>query len=160
ISAWNGGATATIKATTAGAVYTGLATNSTAADPNPANPMLYAANGAQNRIDVFDGSFAPVSLGAGAFQDPLLPSDLSLVPSTAQNIGGSSSVPYAPPGRAAQTAATEGQGAVAVFDTAGHFVRQLIVGSKLAAPWGITRAPAGFGPFGGDLLVGNFAFNF
>ena len=28
----------------------------------------------------------------------------------------------------------------------------------LAAPWGITLAPASFGPFGGDLLVGNFSF--
>jgi hypothetical protein len=25
-------------------------------------------------------------------------------------------------------------------------------------PWGITLAPAGFGTFGGDLLVGNFSF--
>jgi hypothetical protein len=49
---------------------------------------------------------------------------------------------------------------VAVFDTSGHFIRQLIVGSKLASPWGITMAPAGFGKFGGDLLVGNFAYNF
>src|SRR5262249_26810846 len=143
-----------------GPVHTARPTNSTAADPNPANPMLYAANGAQNRIDVFDGSFAPVNLGAGAFQDPLLPSDLSLVPFGIQDIGGSIYVTYAPAGRAAQTAATEGQGAVAVFDTAGHFLRQLVGGSKLPAPWGMTMAPAGFGPFGGDLLVGNFAFNF
>src|SRR5262249_45014509 len=85
---------------------------------------------------------------------------LRLVPFNVQNIGGNIYVTYAPAGRAAQTAATEGQGAVAVFDTAGHFLRQLIVGSKLAAPWGITLAPAGFGKFGGDLLVGNFAFNF
>src|SRR5262249_41036118 len=69
-------------------------------------------------------------------------------------------VTYAPAGRAAQVAATEGQGAVAVFDTAGHFIRQLIIGSKLAAPWGITMAPAGFGKFGGDLPAGNFAFHF
>src|SRR5262249_58157557 len=77
-----------------------------------------------------------------------------------EKMGGNMYVPYGPAGRAAQTAATEGQGAVAVFDTAGHFLRQLIVGSKLASPWGITMAPAGFGKFGGDLLVGNFAFNF
>jgi hypothetical protein len=68
-------------------------------------------------------------------------------------------VTYAPAGRAAQVAATEGQGAVAIFDTKGVFQQQLIIGSKLASPWGITLAPAGFGAFGGDLLVGNFAFN-
>src|SRR5262249_39439661 len=93
-------------------------------------------------------------------QDPLLPSDLSLVPFNVQNIGGNIYVTYAPAGRAAQTAATEGQGAVAVFDTAGHFLRQLIVGSKLASPGGITMAPAGFGKFGGDLPVGHFALHF
>src|SRR5262249_51982666 len=139
-----------------GAVYTGLAI----ATDGSGKSFLYAADGAQNRVDVFDGTFAPVSLGAGAFQDPLLPGDLSLVPFGIQNIGGSIYVAYAPAGRPARTAATEGQGAVAVFDTAGHFIRQLVVGSKLASPWGMTMAPAGFGPFGVDLLVGNFAFNF
>jgi uncharacterized protein (TIGR03118 family) len=161
ISAWNGGAAATIEATTPGAVYTGLATNSTAADPNPANPMLYAANDAgKGSIDVFNGTFNPVNLGAGAFVDPLLPTDLNLVPFNVQNIGGSIYVAYAPAGRAAQTGATEGQGAVAIFNTSGVFQRQLIIGSKLAAPWGMTMAPAAFGEFGGDLLVGNFAYNF
>ncbi len=28
----------------------------------------------------------------------------------------------------------------------------------LAAPWGIAIAPASFGKFGGDLLVGNFSY--
>ena len=38
---------------------------------------------------------------------------------------------------------------------------QTILGSPnkpLAAPWGITIAPASFGPFANDLLVGNFSF--
>src|SRR5262249_35552791 len=119
ISAWNRSVrtTAMIEATTAGAVYTGLAIATDASG----NSFLYAANGAQNRIDVFNGSFAPVSLGAGAFQDPLLPSDLSLVPFNVQNVDGSIYVTYAPAGRAAQTGATAGQGAVAIFDTAGDF---------------------------------------
>ena len=33
-----------------------------------------------------------------------------------------------------------------------------MVGGNLASPWGMAIAPAGFGPFGGDLLVGNFSF--
>jgi hypothetical protein len=33
-----------------------------------------------------------------------------------------------------------------------------VTGSRLAAPWGVALAPASFGPFGGDLLVGNFSF--
>ena len=33
-----------------------------------------------------------------------------------------------------------------------------IIGGELAAPWGVALAPASFGEFGGDLLVGNFSF--
>ena len=52
-------------------------------------------------------------------------------------------------------------GAVAVFDESGNFLQQLVSpgsGGELASPWGMAIAPAGFGPFGGDLLVGNFSF--
>jgi uncharacterized protein (TIGR03118 family) len=157
ISAWNGDGSATIEATTPGAVYTGLAIGSA-----PQGNLLFAANGAQNRIDVFDSSFKPVTLGTGGFgtfTDPLLPGDLKLVPFNVQNINGLIYVTYAPAGRANQIAATPGQGAVAIFDTNGNFIRQLIIGSQLASPWGITLAPTTFGEFGGDLLVGNFSFN-
>src|SRR5215831_10947632 len=150
ISAWNGsaGTTAQIKATTSGAVYTGLAISS------GATPLLYAANGAQSRIDVFDGSFTPVTLGAGAFTNPFP----GLVPFNVQNIGGRIYVTYALPGRPAQIAAPEGQGGVAVFDTNGALLQTLINGSKLASPWGITIAPSSFDGFANDLLVGNFSF--
>jgi uncharacterized protein (TIGR03118 family) len=156
ISAWSSltttGTTAQIEATTPGAVYTGLAIGS-----NASGPLLYAANGVQNRIDVFNGSFAPVNLGPSAFvtHDPRL---TELVPFNVQNIGGNIYVTYAPPGRAAQISAPVGVGAVAVFDTSGNLIQTLIAGSKLASPWGITLAPASFGGFGGDLLVGNFSF--
>jgi uncharacterized protein (TIGR03118 family) len=49
-------------------------------------------------------------------------------------------------------------GVVAVFDSNGNFLRELITGGRLASPWGLALAPAGFGTFGGDLLVGNFSF--
>jgi uncharacterized protein (TIGR03118 family) len=140
-----------------GSVYTGLAISGAG---DVAAGLLYAANDSLGRIDVYDASWAPVTLGSGGFgtfTDPDLPA--GLVPFNVQNINGAIYVTYAPAGRPAQTGATEGQGAVAVFDATGHFQTQLIAGSKLAAPWGITLAPAGFGPFGGDLLVGNFAYN-
>ncbi len=157
--AWNPGAgtTAQVVATTKGAVYTGLAIGS-----NGQGDFLYAVNAVTGGIDVFDSSFKPVTLGTGGlgtFTDPLLPSDLKLVPFNVQNINGELYVTYAPAGHTAQTQATPGQGAVAIFDTSGHFLRQLVIGSQLAAPWGITLAPPSFGQFGGDLLVGNFAFN-
>jgi uncharacterized protein (TIGR03118 family) len=161
IYGWNNAAgnTAVLEATgAAGSVYTGLAIASTAS-----GNFIYAANDAgSGSIDVFDGSWQPVTLGQngfGTFADPLLPTGLNLVPFNVQNIGGQIYVAYAPAGRAAQTGAEEGQGAVAIFDTSGHLIRQLVAGSKLAAPWGVALAPATFGAFGGDLLVGNFAFN-
>jgi uncharacterized protein (TIGR03118 family) len=149
ISAWDG-TTAFIQVTTSGAVYTGLAIND-------AQTRLYAANGTgTGSIDVFDSSFAPLSLGFGAFVDPSLPA--GLVPFNAQNIGGEIYVTYAPAGRPNQINAPLGAGAVAIFDENGNFIKQLIVGSRLAAPWGIAVAPPGFARFSNHLLVGNFSY--
>jgi uncharacterized protein (TIGR03118 family) len=151
ISAWNGGAgtTAQIRATTPGAVYTGLAISNVGG-----TPLLYAADTAQNHIDVFNALFAPVNLGPTAFLNPFP----GLVVFNVQNIGGKIYVTYAPPGRAAQIAAVAGQGAVAVFDTNGVLLQTLITGSRLASPWGLAIAPLGFDALGGALLVGNFSF--
>jgi len=149
IYAWNSllGATTSSQVSTPGAVYTGLAISS-------GKDKLYAANTKAGRIDVFDGSFAAKSLGAGAFQNPFP----GLVPFNVQQIGGKIYVTYAVPGRPAMQAAGEGSGAVAVFDENGVLEKALIDGSKLASPWGLALAPAGFGQFSGDLLVGNFSF--
>jgi len=165
ISAWTAQppAAAQIQVTTPGATYTGLAIGGTVSVP-----FLYAANGAQNRIDVFDGTFTNVNgtpQFAGKFANPF--SSDGLVPFNVQNIGGDIYVTYAPAtigaNRTPQTMATAGQGAVAEFDTNGNLLRTVInfdqIGSHLASPWGIALAPAGFGPFGGDLLVGNFSYS-
>ncbi len=146
ISAWNGGATATVMAST-GKVYTGLAIAGTGA-----NARLYAASA--TGVDVFSSTFAPLS-PAFVDNDPGL---AGLVPFNVQTIGNNVYVTYAPAGRTAQLGAAEGSGAVAIFDTNGNLIRTLISGSKLASPWGVTLAPLGFGGFGGDLLVGNFSF--
>ena len=148
ISGWAGGLTSTIQVTTPGAVYTGLAINS-------AGTRLYAADSAGGRVNVFDSSFAPVSL-PGSFIDPNLPA--GFVPFNVQNIAGRIYVTYAPAGLAAQRAAAPGAGFVSVFDDNGAFQQRLISGSQLAAPWALALAPAAFGEFGGDLLVGNFSF--
>jgi uncharacterized protein (TIGR03118 family) len=150
ISAWNGvGTTALTQVTTPGTVYTGLAINQ-------AQNQLYAANAAG--INVFNSSFAPVSLGAGAFATPAAISALGLVPFNVQSINGNLYVTYAPAGgRPNEINAAAGAGAVAVFNENGTLLKT-IVGGPLAAPWGIALAPAGFGKFGGDLLVGNFSF--
>jgi uncharacterized protein (TIGR03118 family) len=157
ISAWNNtaGMTAQVKVTpSTGSIYTGLAIGG-----NASGSFLYAANNSAGRIDVFNGSFSPITLGANAFANPAgLPA--GLVPFNVQNIGGSIYVTYAPAGHAAQAGAQQGQGAIAAFDLNGNYLQgSLIAGGKLAAPWGVTLAPASFGQFGGDLLVGNFAYN-
>jgi uncharacterized protein (TIGR03118 family) len=149
ISGWNGvGTNAVTQVITPGAVYTGLAINQS-------QTQLYAAS--SSGINVFDSSFAPVALGSGSFAMPAPISGLGLVPFNVQNLNGSVYVTYAPAGRPAQTNATPGQGAVSIFSESGT-LQQTILDSHLAAPWGVTVAPASFGPFGGDLLVGNFSY--
>jgi uncharacterized protein (TIGR03118 family) len=153
------GQNAFVQVTTPNAVYTGLAIVNL--PQSQGGPLLYAANNAAGRIDVFDGSFKPVN--NGAFATPAaIPA--GLVPFNVQTLSnGNVAVTYAPPGR--PTTATPGTGAVAIFDATGTMLKQTILGTingnfnaPLAAPWGITLAPAGFGPFGGDLFVGNFSF--
>jgi len=150
ISAWNGvGTTAIIQPTPSGASYTGLAIT------QAPEPRLFAAKA--GGIDVFNGSFQPISV-AGGFTTPPGAVPTGLVPFNVQNIGGNIYVTYAPAGRSAQQAAAPGAGAVAVFDVNGNFVRMAAVGGPLAAPWGITLASGNFGQFSNDLLVGNFSF--
>ena len=47
-------------------------------------------------------------------------------------------------------------GIVDIFDTSGNYISRFSSSAALDAPWGITLAPAAFGGFGGDILVGNF----
>jgi uncharacterized protein (TIGR03118 family) len=166
ISAWNPGVSLTAafnQVTTPGASYTGLGL---ANSPVPIVPgsqsLLYAANNAgTGSINVFDNTFhQAMGLPAGAFATPAAISALHLVPFNVQVLNGFVYVTYAPSGHPAQANATAGQGAVAVFNLDGSSLANtaLVVGSPhLAAPWGLATAPAGFGQFAGDLLVGNFS---
>jgi hypothetical protein len=47
-------------------------------------------------------------------------------------------------------------GFVSLFDVNGNFLARAVTGGNLNAPWGVTIAPANFGIYGGDLLIGNF----
>src|SRR6266511_1347126 len=110
---------------------------------------------AGSRIDVFDNTFAPVHL-AGDFTDPGLPSGYA--PFNIQNIGGELYVTYAKvnPAEPDEELAGEGFGFVSAFGTDGTFHGRVASAGELNAPWGLARAPANFGKFSGDLLVGNF----
>jgi uncharacterized protein (TIGR03118 family) len=153
ISAWNGSplTKAFTQTTIAGASFTGLAINQ-------AGTMLFAANDAgAGSIDVLNTSFGLVTnLPAGAFATPAAITSAGLVPFNVQDINGNVYVTYALSGHSNQTDAAKGEGAVAVFTENGT-LKSMTIGGQLASPWGIALAPAGFGAFGGDLLVGNFS---
>ena len=154
ISAWNGsaGKTAVIETTASGAAYTGLAINQ-------AGTMLYAGNSAgTGGIDVFNGSFAPATLPAGAFATPTAIKTAGLVPFNVKDMNGKVYVTYAPSGHAPDVSAAKGMGALAVFSENGTLESSSFVGDQLASPWGLALAPSNWGKFGGDLLVGNFSF--
>jgi uncharacterized protein (TIGR03118 family) len=131
------------------AVYTGLAVGGTTAAP-----MLYAANFNSGKIEVFDVNFAPVTL-ANAFADPGIPAGFA--PYNIQNLGGSLYVTYAMQDAYKQVSVPgPGNGYVDIYDMNGVLLQHLVSGGPLNAPWGVAIAPANFGPFSNDLLVGNF----
>src|SRR5207249_3865599 len=49
-----------------------------------------------------------------------------------------------------------GNGFIDVYTTDGVLVQRLVSNGALNSPWGMVVAPATFGDFSGDLLVGNF----
>lgn len=134
--------------TGAGAIYKGLAIGSTGG-----STYLYASDFHNGAIDVF-GPSGLTSL-TGNFMDPTLPSGYA--PFNIQAFGSTLYVTYAKQDADAEDDVPGlGNGFVDTFDLNGNFIKRLISGGPLDSPWGLAFAPAGFGPFGGDLLVGNF----
>jgi uncharacterized protein (TIGR03118 family) len=132
-----------------GAVYKGVAI-----DRVDGQPRVYATDFHNARVDVFDGSFRPVSV-AGGFVDPHIPKGFA--PFGIANVGGRLVVTYAKQDAARHDDVHgKGLGFVDVFDAQGHLLERLASRGPLNAPWGLALAPEGFGRFGGDLLVGNF----
>jgi uncharacterized protein (TIGR03118 family) len=133
-----------------GAIYKGLAIGG-----NGTTHLLYAADFHNARVDVFDGTFAPVTLPSGAFRDSHLPRGYA--PFGIQAINGDIVVTYAKQDDAAEDEiAGRGFGFVDIFDPNGKLVQRFAARGALNAPWGIALAPSSFGRFGGALLIGNF----
>jgi uncharacterized protein (TIGR03118 family) len=132
-----------------GAIYKGLALATTAA-----GDRFYATDFHNGRVDVFDASFALVT-GADAFVDSDLPSGYA--PFGVQTIGSRVFVTYAKQGPdAVDEIHGQGKGFVDAYDTSGTLLARVAQHGQLDAPWGLALAPANFGRFSGDLLVGNF----
>jgi len=151
ITAWNSGTTAVLEVDNSGSdtIYKGLALASSGA-----NNYLYAADFHNGKIDIFDSNFAPATL-AGSFSDPTIPAGFA--PFDIQAIGGNLYVTYAKQDDQKEDDVPGiGNGFINVFDTSGTFLKRFASNGSLNSPWGLTMAPASFGPFGGALLVGNF----
>jgi len=133
----------------AGTVYKGLAV---------ANDHLYATDFHNGRVDVFDASFDPVTV-SGSFTDTKVAKGFA--PFGIQALGGNIFVTYAQQDAAKHDdVAVPGKAFVDEFTTDGKLVGRVInsglKNAPLNAPWGLAMAPADFGSFAGDLLVGNF----
>jgi len=139
-----------------GAVYKGLALVRSSS-----GNFLFATNFRFGTVEQFDGQFNLVN----SFTDPALASDCPIsgpppqcfAPFGIQNIGGKLFVTFA-----LQDAAHHddvkgaGNGFVDVFDASGNLIRRFASQGTLNSPWGLAPAPAKFGTFSRDLLVGNF----
>lgn len=163
ISGWNSKlgtanaiSTIAINNNAAGASYPGLAILNIASGGVTSKSYILAANfGTGNAIEVYDSTFAPTKL-AGNFVDPNLPAGYA--PFAVHVLGTQVFVNYALRSASAPYLSVNGagNGAVSVFDTSGNFVSRVATGGNLNAPWGIAYAPANFGVFSNDLLIGNF----
>jgi len=158
ISGWNAGlgtnlavSRVAINNSAAGASYPGLATIN-----NASGSFILAPNfGTGNAIEVYDNTFKPAKL-AGSFTDPTLPAGYA--PFGIHVIGSQVWVAYALRTTAApyRSVDARGNGAVSIFDVNGNFVARAVTGGNLNSPWGVAIAPANFGIYSNDLLVGNF----
>jgi uncharacterized protein (TIGR03118 family) len=122
-----------------GAVYTGLAITS-----HPSGNLLFAADLAHSKVDVYDGSFTFVH----SFTDSTLPAGFA--PFGIQDIDGLVYVAFA--------STTGGKGGfIDVFTESGTLARPqpLVQGAPLNQPWGIAVAPANFGKLSNTLLISN-----
>jgi uncharacterized protein (TIGR03118 family) len=135
-----------------GAVYKGLAI---ATEAGTGNTLLYAANFRAGTVEVYDTSFKRVTLAPDAFTDPDLPHGYA--PFNVTLNGGVLFVTYARQDKARHDPVHgHGRGFVDTFDLSGHMLTRFASRRQLNAPWGVVRAPASFGEFAGDILIGNF----
>jgi uncharacterized protein (TIGR03118 family) len=140
ISGWNPAVNpnaAVVAVPSTGAVYTGLASSS-----RPSGNFLFAADGANNKVDIFDATFKLV----GSFTDSTIPSDFGVY--GIQDFGGLVYVTYA-------SVSNGSGGFIDIFGEDGTLLKKLTNGKPLNQPWGLAIAPANFGPFSNTLLVSN-----
>jgi uncharacterized protein (TIGR03118 family) len=151
LSAWSSGTDAVLMVdhSAAGAIYKGLALGSAGG-----SNYLYATDFHNGRVDVFDGGFNPV-IRPGAFTDFNLPAGFA--PFGIAVFGTNVFVTYAlQDANAADDVPGPGNGFVDIYDTGGNWIKRFASNGVLDSPWGMTLAPASFGLYANQLLIGNF----
>jgi uncharacterized protein (TIGR03118 family) len=158
IAAWNGGASFVVEdsphggaagKTPAHAVFKGLALATTP----KAGPELFATDVANAKVDVFNRNFRLISTPT-EFRDPKIPAGYA--PFGIQALNGRIYVSYGKQNRSrTDVVAGASLGFVDVYNVNGKLIKHLVSHGPLNEPWGLAIAPKGFGPFAGDLLVGN-----
>jgi len=129
-----------------GAIYKGLAFAHTST-----GNFIYAANFFDGSIEMYDSNFQLVK----TFTDITLPPGYA--PFGIQRIGSFLYVTFAKQDADKKDDAPgSGHGFVDIFNFQGHMVKRFASGGVLNSPWGLAKAPANFGKFSGDILVGNF----
>ena len=144
ISGWNPKVDATnaviaVNNSSSHAFYTGLAIGA----DSSGHDFIYAADQANNKVDIYDAGFHLVK----SFTDSTLPKGYAAF--GIQNIEGKLYVTFA-----GFFSGSVG-GFVDVFDTSGNFIKNFASMGELNLPWGLALAPANFGKFSNDVLVGN-----
>lgn len=118
------------------AVYTGLAISTTSA-----GNFIYAADTANNLVDIYDGNFNLVR----SFTDTSLPAGFT--PYGIQVLRNKLYVTFNKRGTQS--------GYVNTYDLNGGSQVHLVQAGSLDAPWGLALAPPNFGPMSNALLVAN-----
>lgn len=141
ISAWPGPdfkhAQLRVNKSILGASYTALAITN-----NPSHNRLFAADTANNKVDIFDGHFEPM----GFFTDRTVPKGFTVF--GIRDLGGLLYVSFV-------DAAGGSGGVIDIFTEEGRLVKRLTQGGPLNQPWGFAIAPSGFGPLSNTLLISN-----
>jgi uncharacterized protein (TIGR03118 family) len=138
-----------------GAIYKLLAMGT-----NAQGTFVFATNFHNGTVDVFDSNFHLVNLGPKAFVDPTtgpdaIPSDFA--PFGVKNFDGTLFVTYAKQDADKHDDVEGvGNGFIDEFDTSGNFIKRFATRGLLNSPIGATIAPANFGQFSNDVLIGNF----
>lgn len=120
-----------------GASYTALAITR-----RPSGNLIYAADTANNKVDVYDGKFNHVK----SFTDRAIPAGFTVF--GIRDLDGLLYVSYA------RSNGGDG-GFIDIYSESSVFLKTLAHGSPLNQPWGFAAAPSGFGPLSNTLLVSN-----